>query len=99
MDSPPRALDTLIERFDIAAFDGPASGARIRLRVEDEGAWDVVIGRERPSLEKAGDRHPDAELIADRSSWNAIVRDVRGGMTAFQRGRLMVRHNLHLGVS
>lgn len=98
VDSPPKALDTLIERFDITAFDGPLTGSRIRLRVGDEGAWDAVIGREGPFLEKANDRRPDAELIADRASWNAIARDVRGAMTAFQRGRLMVRHNLHLGV-
>ncbi len=99
VDSPPKALDTLIERFDPQAFDGPPRGARIRVRVSDVGAWDVKIsGKRRPFLEAANGHDPDAELIADRSSWNSIARDVRGGMNAFQRGRLIIRHNLHLGV-
>jgi pimeloyl-ACP methyl ester carboxylesterase len=97
--TPPRALATLIERFDIAAFDGPPNGARLRLTVEDVGSWDAVIRpRQSPRLDAPSRDEPDADLIADRSSWNAIARDVRGGMNAFQRGRLMVRHNLHLGV-
>jgi pimeloyl-ACP methyl ester carboxylesterase len=90
---------TLIERFDIAAFDGPPTGARIRLTVEDVGSWDALIRpRHAPRLDAPSRNEPDAQLIADRAAWNAIARDVRGGMNAFQRGRLMVRHNLHLGV-
>ena len=31
-------------------------------------------------------------------TWDAIARDVRGGMTAYRTGRLRIRRNLHLGV-
>ena len=41
---------------------------------------------------------PDALLTADPGAWDAIARDVRGGMDAFRGGRLRVRRNLHLGV-
>jgi pimeloyl-ACP methyl ester carboxylesterase len=37
-------------------------------------------------------------LCADRAGWNAIARDVRGAMRAFQRGRLKIRYDLHVGV-
>ncbi len=100
MDSPPKALTTLVERFDIAAFDCPPAEIRLRLKVPDAGAWDVIVqGRSKPVLEPRSNGRADASLSADRASWNAIARDVRGGMRAFQRGRLTIRHNLHLGVS
>ena len=40
----------------------------------------------------------DAELSADVATWQRIADDVRGGMSAFRRGSLRVRRNLHLGV-
>ena len=98
MEQPPRPLETLIERFDIKAFDGPRQGARIRLEVEEAGAWDAVINGTPAFLEQANGHPPDAVLSADRAAWNRIVRDVRGGMSAFEDGRLKVRHNVHLGV-
>lgn len=98
MNQPPKALETLIERFDINAFDGPRQGARIRLQVQDAGAWDAVINVKPAFLEGANGHEPDAVLRADRASWNRISRDVRGGMSAFESGRLTVRQNLHLGV-
>ena len=99
MDSPPKALTTLVERFDIAALDRPPTESRVRLKVPDRGAWDVVIrGRAAPVLEPRSRGRADAVLTADRDSWNAIARDVRGGMRAFQRGRLTIRYNLHVGV-
>lgn len=100
MDSPPKALTTLVERFDIAAFDRPPDELRIRLKVTDAGAWDVLVrGRRKPVLAPRSRGRAHATLIADRASWNAIARDVRGGMRAFQRGRLTIRHDLHAGVS
>lgn len=98
MDQPPKVLETLIERFDIQAFDGPRQGARIRLEVDDAGAWDAVINGTPAFLERANGYPPDAILRADAAAWNRIIRDVRGGMRAFEDGRLSVRHNLHLGV-
>ena len=32
------------------------------------------------------------------ATWQGIADDVRGGMSAFRRGSLRVRRNLHLGV-
>lgn len=99
MDSPPKALTTLVERFDIAALDRPPEESRVRLKVPDVGAWDVVIrGRRKPVLEPRSRGRATAVLTADRASWNSIARDVRGGMRAFQRGRLTIRYDLHVGV-
>jgi len=98
VNQPPKALETLIGRFDIKAFDGPKQGARIRLQVEEAGAWDAVINGKPPFLELANGHPPDAILSADQRSWERIARDVRGGMGAFESGRLSIRHNLHLGV-
>ena len=44
------------------------------------------------------DGRVDAELAADRETWEAIATDLRGGMAAFRAGRLHVRRDLHLGV-
>jgi pimeloyl-ACP methyl ester carboxylesterase len=43
-DRPPPALATLVERFDPDVIDVPSGRARIRLVVDDEGAWDVLRG-------------------------------------------------------
>jgi pimeloyl-ACP methyl ester carboxylesterase len=94
------ALRTLAGRFDPTVFDAPAGRARIRLVVTDQQqAWDAVIFGGRLELEaaRAGTRS-DAALKADAVVWRMIARDVRGGMAAFQAGRLAIRRNLHLGV-
>ena len=44
-----------------------------------------------------GDR-PDARLAADPATWRRIADDLRGGMEAFNRGKLEIRDDLHLGV-
>ena len=98
MDSPPKALTTLVERFDITALDRPPSDYRVRLKVPDVGAWDVVIRNGKPVLEPRSRGRANAVLTADRAAWNAIARDVRGGMRCFQRGRLTIRYDLHAGV-
>ena len=87
----------LVDRFDHAAFDLPGARAVIRVEVADEG-WDVLVERGRVQLRPAGGRRPDALVSADAATWKSMVADVARGMEAFRRGRLRVRHNLHLGV-
>jgi pimeloyl-ACP methyl ester carboxylesterase len=93
----PAPLRTLAERYDAAVFD-PQRLARVRLAVRDGEAWDALLGDGRMELAAADGAEPDAILTADAETWEAIAADVRGGMTAFQRGRLKVRRDLHLGV-
>jgi pimeloyl-ACP methyl ester carboxylesterase len=95
----PACLRTLVERFDPEAFDLPAGEARIRLVVAGEGAWDVLVGAGGVRIVAAGSKPvTDATLGADRDTWDRIASDLRGGMEAYRAGRLLVRHNLHLGV-
>jgi pimeloyl-ACP methyl ester carboxylesterase len=101
-------LRALVARYDRSIADPGPDAVRIRLaareRSGDEGeargrkeAWDAILdGVAR--LEPAGTTPPDASLTADAATWRRIAEDVRGGMTAFQTGRLHVRGNLHLGV-
>jgi len=92
-------LAALLERFDPAAFDAPAGRARLRLAVEPEGSWDLVVDGGRRELERAREAaRADARLCADAATWERIAGDVRGGMDAFRRGRLTIRDDLHLGV-
>lgn len=95
----PKPLRTLAGRFDPNVFDVPAGRARIRLVVRGEGAWDAIVDGGGLKLEDARDgTRADALLIAEAVVWRMIARDVRGGMAAFQAGRLAIRRNLHLGV-
>jgi pimeloyl-ACP methyl ester carboxylesterase len=95
--TPPSALEALVERFDPDLVDVPGGDARIRLATHGAEGWDAVIEQGAAVLEPARGE-PDALLIADTGSWRRIAADIRGGMEAFQRGRLHVRRNLHLGV-
>jgi pimeloyl-ACP methyl ester carboxylesterase len=45
------------------------------------------------------DGQPDALLRADAATWAQVVRDLPSGLSAFGRGRLEIRHNLHVGVN
>jgi len=93
------SLRALVARFDPVAIDVPAGKARIRLEVEQGGAWDFVISGELHRLGPAEEGlAPDALVSADEEAWTRIAADIGGGMEAFRRGRLRVRHNLHLGV-
>ena len=96
----PEAIRTLIERWDASAFDAPPGAAvRIRLDVPGQAGWDVVVQSGVPRLGAAESRAtPDATLTADGEAWEEIARDLRGGMAAYRAGRLVIRHNLHLGV-
>ena len=93
----PAALRALVERYDPEVIDLPDGRARVRLVVEDQGAWEAELSGERLRL-RAGAPEPDAELTADAATWRRIADDVRGGMEAFRKGRLEIRRNLHLGV-
>jgi pimeloyl-ACP methyl ester carboxylesterase len=95
----PLPLRTLLERFDPDALDLPDGTARIRLEVTGRGEFDVLADGERAELVPAEeDAAFDALLRADRETWKQIADDLREGMMAFQRGRLEIRENLHLGV-
>ncbi len=97
MESPPLALQTLVDRYDRAVFDPEKRRPRLRLAVVGEDAWDVVLDNGTARLGPA-EGEPDATLTADAATWTSLVDDVRGGMAAYQSGRLSVRRNLHLGV-
>jgi pimeloyl-ACP methyl ester carboxylesterase len=99
MSAPPEALAALLERFDRDAFDMPAGRARVRLGVPGHGAWDLEVQphRHRVRAAKTGNE-PDAEIMADISTWGRVANDMRGGMQAYRAGRLAIRRNLHLGV-
>jgi pimeloyl-ACP methyl ester carboxylesterase len=95
----PPSLRTLVDRFDPGGFDAPAGEARIRLVVTEEGEWEVLAGAGGVRIVAADRRAvPDATLTADGDTWGRIAADLRGGMEAYRAGRLVVRHNLHLGV-
>lgn len=71
----------------------------MRLTVTGKGSWDLLATGDGARLTAAVDGGPpDAALAADEATWARIAADLRGGMDAFGRGRLSVRHNLHLGV-
>jgi pimeloyl-ACP methyl ester carboxylesterase len=90
-------MRTLVGRYDGAVFEPPPGGARVRLAVAGGGAWDALLERGGASFAPP-DRDPDATLTADPQTWAAIADDLRGGVRAFQAGRLAVRRNLHVGV-
>jgi pimeloyl-ACP methyl ester carboxylesterase len=93
----PAALRTLVGRYDPEVLPLERGNVRVRLVVGDDGAYDAVLTDGTARLEDvAGDA--DATLTADEQTWERIASDVRGGMDAFRRRRLTVRHDLHLGV-
>lgn len=92
-------LEILVSRFDASAFDAPEGTARIRLKVGGtEQQWDVLAG-DTARLDAADERvEAAATLTADAATWERIAKDLRGGMDAYRAGRLIIRHNLNLGV-
>ena len=93
------ALETLVGRFEPDDIDVPGGRAKIRLEVTDGVDVDAhVRDGEIRLTPRRGRGVPDTRLSADSATWEAIAEDVRGGMDAFRRGRLVVRGNLHLGV-
>jgi len=98
MATAPPALRTLVRRYDRKVFDPARSGARVRLRGAGAGSWDVLFDSGKPKLVPSERVRADAVLQADEETWGQLAEDLRGGMEAFQAGRLTVRRDLHLGV-
>jgi pimeloyl-ACP methyl ester carboxylesterase len=96
--SPPQSLVELVSRFDPEVFELRRHLARIRVVGAGDQDFDVLLDGEPPRLVPASGDRPDALLRADPQTWSELGRDLRGGMTAFQRGRLKIRYDLHLGV-
>jgi pimeloyl-ACP methyl ester carboxylesterase len=92
------AAEVLLERLRPEDLDLPEGKARLRLSVERGGEVDVVLDPSGGTLAEPAGR-PDALLDADGATWDEVVRDLRAGLAAFGRGRLAIRHNLHLGVN
>ena len=96
---PPASLQTLVRRFDPGIMDLPEGRARIRLVAPEEGAWDVIADTEGARLTSPRlTLDADAMLTAPRTTWERIAADLRGGMDAYRAGRLVIRHDLNLGV-
>ena len=94
----PQSLEELVSRFDPRAFEVRRRSARIRIVGAGEETYDVLLNGQPPQLVAATGGRPDAMLSADPQTWSQISRDLGGGMAAFQRGRLTIRYDLHLGV-
>ena len=97
MPAAPDALLTLVSRYDPSVFDPWRSGARVRLAISDDGAWDVLIADGAASI-AAPQGRPQAVLTADMDTWRQVAADLRSGIDSFRSGRLSVRRNLHVGV-
>lgn len=97
MPAVPKPMRTLVARYDPAVFDPKRRQTRIRLAMPGKGAWDVVLTNDAATIAATHGR-ADALLTADEETWRQIATDLRGGMTAYQSGRLSVRRNLHAGV-
>ena len=90
-------IERLIERFDASLFDVGRREARLRIEGAGRQPRDVLIAAGRARIASTNGR-VDAELSADRETWEAIATDLRDGMAAFRAGRLRIRRDLHLGV-
>src|SRR4051812_37178961 len=92
------AAATLLERLvpsDLDLRDGPA---RLRLAVKSGDQVDVLLDGNGGRVVEP-DRTPDALLRADAETWERVVRALPAGLSAFGRGRLEIRNNLHIGVN
>jgi pimeloyl-ACP methyl ester carboxylesterase len=97
--STPAGIAALAERYDPDVIDVPGGRALIRLRVRGAADWDARISGRRLRVIPALDTNePDAVIDAAPDTWMRIASDIRGGMQAFQRGKLRMRGSLHLGV-
>jgi pimeloyl-ACP methyl ester carboxylesterase len=96
---PPAAIAALAGRYDPTVIDVPGGRALVRLCVRGGEGWDARIsGRRLRVVPARDDSQPDATIAADPATWRRVAEDVRGGMTAFQQGKLRMRGSLHLGV-
>ena len=98
-EAPSAGIGALAERYDPDAIDLPGGAARVRLQIDGDRVWDAVLTRRKLSLQAPRlDTRADATLTADTATWRQIAADVRGGMSAFRRGKLRIRGSLHVGV-
>src|SRR5215217_7796175 len=96
---PPAGIASLARRYDPDVIDVRGGRALVRLSVRGGEQWDARIsGRGLRVIPARDDGAPDATIAADPATWQRVAEDVRGGMTAFQQGRLRMRGSLHLGV-
>jgi pimeloyl-ACP methyl ester carboxylesterase len=92
------AAELLLERLAPADLDLRDGRARLRLVVNGGDEADVVLDGDGGAVsEPRGD--PDALLRADAATWEAVVNELPAALSAFGRGRLEIRQNLHLGVN
>jgi pimeloyl-ACP methyl ester carboxylesterase len=94
----PPVFGELVGRYDPDRFELGRRVARVRLLVRGSESVDVVLDGRLARLEPANGHRADAELSADQDVWARLAVDVNGGLDAFRRGRLTIRHDLHLGV-
>jgi pimeloyl-ACP methyl ester carboxylesterase len=95
----PPAFRQLVERYNHEVFELGRPHARIRLDGAASRPFDVLLdGKTARLVPGDRDQRPDATLRAHPDTWRSIAQDLRGGMDAFRRGRLQVRHDLHLGI-
>jgi pimeloyl-ACP methyl ester carboxylesterase len=87
----------LVARYDRAVFEPVGGQARVRLEIGEDEAWDALLEQDGMRLD-APNGGADATLAAGRQTWQAVARDVGGGMRAYLKGRLSIHRNLHLGV-
>jgi pimeloyl-ACP methyl ester carboxylesterase len=92
------AAETLVARLAPSDLDLRDGRARLRLASRDGDEADVLLDAGGGRIVEA-DGRPDALLRADAATWDQVVRDLPAAMSAFGRGRLEIRHNLHLGVN
>jgi pimeloyl-ACP methyl ester carboxylesterase len=96
--APPSGIQALADRYDPDVIDVPGGRALVRLHVRGGDHWDARLNGRRLRVVPARDAEPDAVIEADPMTWLRVAGDVRGGMQAFQRGKLRMRGSLHLGV-
>jgi pimeloyl-ACP methyl ester carboxylesterase len=92
------AAQLLLERLvpeELDLRDGPA---RLRLAVKGGDEVDVLLD-ERGGRVAEPEGKADALLRADAATWDLVVRELPAALSAFSRGRLEIRLNLHLGVN
>jgi pimeloyl-ACP methyl ester carboxylesterase len=97
MAAPPDSIRRLVGRFDATAMHLPRGRARIGLTVDGD-VWEVRVDGGARLAAPPGRGRPDALLTADAATWRRIADDVRGGLDAFRAGRLVIRHDLNLGI-
>jgi pimeloyl-ACP methyl ester carboxylesterase len=92
-------LETLLGRYDPDAFELGRPHARLRITGAAATQYDIVLDGHRAALREADTTvRADAVLDADAATWAGIAETLTGGMEAFRRGRLRIRHDLHLGI-